>query len=1182
MPLRIYQAAPKDPEAVTRDAHGHVTLRPRDGLFELPALLAVPTNGSGALLTWLTVTVEGASTMESASAIRSAVERVALPGGAVRSEMRLPGAVLPADDVTGPHDLRLRFTLTYQDASPSGRPANPAQHSARTDMSVRFSPDPLTPTPAPNTTPHPAQPAPTPTAPAHSPAPTHSPGAEAVENRKRPDPAHQGYVALDFGTSQSTVTLLDRWRPTRSAFPPSQTEVLRRKTLELLTLHPKGLPKGGEEEWQIILGALADRLEIDKTPDGLGERLGALLRGEEGIRGDNLHRVLLALEDLYIYCEEEVRDWLALRLYRAYDAAFAAPALDRWDLHRVALDSARGGKELSSRVEVKRRRPLEVRVGDSVVTLSAGGPEDAADVFLGLKQKLNEFGDQRLSDGTVVSALDLIAAAFKDLVQRTDDYIGRSSDRLGQGGTDQVILTYPTVAGPGVRAGLERIAREKLGVSDVEMRFDEAVAASFFFLMRDLGGDPATGIEALRARSRHIGDNLWRHNMLVVDIGGGTTDIALLALNLREETPQLPGAKQGSRRTGRYWRITPTLLGAGGNAQHGGDHLTLEVFHWLKTVLADRLMSAWSDRPTVAATLEVLDEPFVDGQQHYRPGALLDHAVKQVEATMTLAWQSGQAADARARHLQVERVVPTQWKEDPRRRALFDSLWKLAVKTKHELGRLIAERPDQAYTVDESDVDDLVVLLERIHAAEDGEAPLGPITLDTSLFRMLAVKHVKDVCTLATTLAHDRLGGQPLDRLILTGNATRLPLVTSVFSDKFGRDAQDMLVIARLPKEVTVEKEYAKHATSVGACFAKHLRAFGHDNPEHAVDALMRGDTIIYVDVENLFLDLPCDFKLVGQGKSEQPIMSAGDAMHLLGDGHHTRIRRDTGALTESYQIRRDESITWVQFNYIARLEQERAEGLVPEDWRHDRSVWVGKLGEVHTALEFDERLMPTLHLWRGPRPHYVITEPPAGRLGVRRPPSPQEPGRRTLLDGLRGRSGGTEPFPTYGTATQSEPAGEGNVFDRLRGRIVVNRTHDAQSDGSAVFEESADGPSLFVETFHIRDGKTTTIRRGAIFGPLPEPVNGAWTFEYWPDGSSDNFESLGTVKRLTAQRGVAHFVTLDDAGELRLHLGEPPYRTAASLKEVEDVPGTVRSYLVADHSDKDWQVNRHPFSGLQ
>ncbi|GII90655.1 hypothetical protein [Sinosporangium siamense] len=1172
---RIAASVPDGSGAVVRGMLGVFTLRPRDGWYDLPALEVLGLGPHGARLQRLKVDVEDAPSLDLDMAVQAAVERVALPEGVVRGRVRLPAVRLPAEAISRPCDLRLRFRLVCQDADP----ADPAYHRMRKDMSLRFSQDPVTP--------REQRPADVPEArheeadrtrelrfdhanpprqeaygpndatqvmwrPQARPSrdvrqePPEAPPADqeqAVAPRERPEQVHQGYAALDFGTSQSTVTLLDRWRPTRSAFPPSQTEVLRREALVLLTPAPPGLPRDCEEEWLLILDTLADRMDVYTGAGDSDDRLRALLNGEAGIRGDNLHRMLLELEDIYVYRDDdEIRDWLALRLHRAYDAAFSAPALDRWDLHRVVLDSAKGGKEIASRVEVRQSRPLTVRVGDSVLAVASG--DAAGDVFLGLKQKLNEFGDHTLADGTAVSTLDLIGAAYKDLIERTDAFIAASPDRLGSGGTDQVIITYPTMAGPGVRASLERVARERLGMSDVEMRFDEAVAAAFFFLMRDLGGDPATGIEALRARSRRLGEGLWRHNMLVVDIGGGTTDIALLALTLRDETPVLPGVEPGKiGRSGRYWRIIPSLLGAGGDTQHGGDHLTLEVFHWLKTAFAERVLSVWGERGTVASMMDLLDEPFGRPGTPYRTGALLEHAVEQVNAIQTLAPLPKQDAATKARHAQVERAVPTHWEEDADRRALFDALWRLAEKTKHELGAAIDGRPGEPYTLDESDVDEVVVLLERAHPGPGGDQ-LGPISLDSSVFQRLATKHVEDVCALATEVARGRLGGQPLDRLILTGNATRLPLVTGVFAERFGRDEQRQLVLARLPKEVTVEREYAKHATSVGACFAKHLRAFVHDRPKHAADLLLRGDTVIYVDVDNLFLELPCGFQRVLQGDVTAPVMDAGESMHVLGDGHRTRIRRETGALTETYQVERDGLMTWMQFKYLEYLEKERKERLIPAGWQHDRSVWVGQSAEIHTAFEIDERLLPTLHLWRGERPHYTIDETPVCHL-------------------------------------DSDTAGARQApLDRLTGDIVVSRGHDVQSDGLPLFSATREGePSPFTETFHLKDG---SVRKGMIAGPLPPPIGGAWTIEFWPNGSADRPEALGTVKQLTQQRGAAHYVSLDDAGELRLHLAEPAYREAANLKEVEDTPGAVRSYQVVQHRDTDWQESRHPFSGRQ
>ncbi|MFD7709361.1 virulence factor SrfB [Streptomyces sp. NPDC059785] len=105
----------------------------------------------------------------------------------------------------------------------------------------------------------------------------------------------------------------------------------------------------------------------------------------------------------------------------------------------------------------------------------------------------------------------------------------------------------------------------------MDTRFDEAVAAALFFIMRDFGGDFGAGVEAFRARCRPTPgrEHSWRQNILVVDIGGGTTDLAVINLQLRDGTPD-PAPGQDTRFTGRLYVLTPTLLGSTGNCSWAG------------------------------------------------------------------------------------------------------------------------------------------------------------------------------------------------------------------------------------------------------------------------------------------------------------------------------------------------------------------------------------------------------------------------------------------------------------------------------------------------------------------------------------------------------------------------------------------------------------------------------------
>ena len=111
--------------------------------------------------------------------------------------------------------------------------------------------------------------------------------------------------------------------------------------------------------------------------------------------------------------------------------------------------------------------------------------------------------------------------------------------------------------------------------------------------------------------------------MLVLDIGGGTTDLAVIRLEMRQEP--FKGADQGAG--GRYYTITPTLLGSSGKQFLGGELITLQTFRLLKFALADyvlRLESAMT-YPAELVRARVAAIARLGPGQPYQAGSLLHH-----------------------------------------------------------------------------------------------------------------------------------------------------------------------------------------------------------------------------------------------------------------------------------------------------------------------------------------------------------------------------------------------------------------------------------------------------------------------------------------------------------------------------------------------------------------------------
>src|SRR5260370_25367707 len=171
-----------------------------------------------------------------------------------------------------------------------------------------------------------------------------------------------------------------------------------------------------------------------------------------------------------------------------------------------------------------------------------------------------------------------------------------------------VVITFATMATPPVRRKLHDMLRT-IGISLVDNSFDEAIAAAMFTVLRDFGGDYDTGLELLRSQSQDLGKDNWKQNLLVIDIGGGTTDIALLGLNLHDKTP---GGLGDPGTHGRYYELLPEVLGSTGRLQLGGQLMRLRVFYCIKALLGDQLLRLFPDsfaRPMVDLRQIVRGDP---------------------------------------------------------------------------------------------------------------------------------------------------------------------------------------------------------------------------------------------------------------------------------------------------------------------------------------------------------------------------------------------------------------------------------------------------------------------------------------------------------------------------------------------------------------------------------------------
>ncbi|WP_395109037.1 hypothetical protein [Actinomadura sp. SCN-SB] len=1132
------------PPAATRAGWGGgpIELVEQGGRYRLPDLEVTPTHPP-VWLTTITADLEPARPSQVLrEVVRNAFRAARLTTEPLHGQITVPGPSIPAIDIEGAGRVRLVLDVVYRGLPTAGSGGPGIEMSQRVACDLIFRPragTPYVPPPQAQTQAQTQAQAPPPPPPSqYGPPPVREFAApeqpapqapEAPEERKAVTDAHHGFAAVDLGTTNSTVTLLDSELVQRVSMSVNQQEELRDQVVALLESVPdeRHDPYGdAAEEWRELLAEIAESLIPDVT-DPVRE-LVAALRSRRSSSDELMHEVLRRLDLDLQYAGDALRRWLAVRLHRCYDTAFAVPALDTRSLHQIVLDPNEGDTVLSSRAEVTSVDPLKVRLGPATVDVAEpDAPDDGPRVFYGLKARFDRLDQvERTLDGRELTVRDLIGASYADLIDRTNRHLTdrrehrRLMDRRPVG---RVVVTYPAMASLKVRGELRPIVRRALGVTTVYTSYDEAVGAAFFFLMKDVGARSGNGIEALRARCRPLPGRPghWQRNVLVVDIGGGTTDIALITFVLSDETPPLPGSDP--RFTGRFYRIVPTLRGSSGHANLGGNLITLRVFHWLKLLLADALLAHDSQR--LAASLP---DSLRDSDGRYLAGSLPMHVADELPLP-------GEITEL------VEDIVPTHWKRDPRRRRAFELLWDEAEKAKRELG---AARGNGSYSVSKA------VLGRILRALHDSRAVIpergvDELVLRSAQFEDLARPSVRRVVELANALVEERLRDRDerLDELILTGNASALPLVEEEFAAGFGARPGGHETFAWSAHDIKVERTLPKNAASIGACWAESLRQFGHDQPANAAARLREDDSVIDVEVENLFRGLPSSFALAGQDGQELVVLSAGDSLDIVDADHGTRVRTDaTGPLLRSFQIMRkvegSASLRWGSFSYESRPD---AEELSP-------SVWPG---EIRTMLDMSHELTPTLHLWRGERPHYVLAGETFGNI-------------HDVLANM-GRAVGGDPGPRF--------------------QLVVDTPPEDPAGGAVVFGDLAIGPdgriypAVLPDRFRGRDGRV----RAGLLSALPlrrPPRNGTWTF-HLRFSDSDDVVRVGEGKPPPEAPYVACWVSVDEDGLLRLHPGGPPFVRAEGLPDVERDPGAVFSTELAE-PDLQLDEARDPFSGEQ
>ncbi|MEA5622139.1 molecular chaperone [Nostoc sp. UHCC 0251] len=967
-----------------------------------------------------------------------------------------------------------------------------------------------------------------------------------------------GWFALDFGTSNSTVTLFDPIEVPIAEILPKEQEMRLRDRLSQWLSSPASvaLPDVSDDDWEKFIVEISKNLEIEPS------------RLSEVFETDNKERFLEAIRqiELSLGNSERFRRAVSKKLYQIYHEVFRVPTLESQNLIPVVLDIDRRDTEIPSEAEISHLGDLKLRMGreardnrkKAIAQGTSGSLKEIISRFHHSPKRY--FGQDRLfpvildGEEELITANQLIQSAWAHLIELTEDYRQRAQRRFSEGDFLTAVVTYPTVAPPVVRKEVKELV-EQLGIDDVQTAYDEAVSVAIFFLWREFGGNLNIGIESFKTRCRQAG-NKWSQNVLVLDIGGGTTDLALIELTLEDKTPTFADYEDRGL-GGRYYKLTPKLLGSSGHLQLGGELITLRIFRLLKVAIADFLLTAVTTGDIESEKLEdlissELNERFLE-QGKFKTGSLLKCLDKE-NPEGDIAYKD--ALDT------AEKVLPTRWQQAPQRLQSFYILWDYAEAAKLKLGQKPpAENSLLTFTLSEQQISELLTQSTVKLQVKDPNSIC--VTLDNQQFERAAISGIKEAIGIAKGLMESRLrpddvnkdswNSQKVDWLILSGKTCNLDIVQRQIYQEFSKSPY----FVWNPERITFVLEFTKLATSAGACYAEKLRRLRFD-PEESKSLLRKGANQLEIDVKNLFYYLPCNFKRKTQSNDLLTIFKAGQELYQLAPWETVAKVRTAwqGIQLTNIIYRQDyedgDLRLWGSFdgkNLMNKLGMQEAEFLK----------------KIKVQFEIDQTLEFSVLLCQG-NPHYLIDIPGIDLESVVSETS------ALFADGKLNWNIAVEGF--------NKDLNDGDIAVN----VLESATVDQPDAYHLVFEVGNDGSKLFQKFHYLRDGVTEP-GIGLISNPLPPfPQTGQHTFYIYQTDAETNSKKwirIGALSKpdVTTDYPCQYRVTLDDQGILRMHAGEVPYWTSNSQECLKQEGCVYLAELELQPNEVDKE--RDPFCGI-
>ncbi len=706
------------------------------------------------------------------------------------------------------------------------------------------------------------------------------------EEKKR----YCGIICIDFGTTNSVVVVRDPHfaaEEIKEELGQEQWETLRLWVSSWLIKH---LSAGSPDEADLFVEEITRYLpQIDIPPCGSSsEKISTkLTQMNDSMRQQFVEETISALSNLDPQeVPPEILVDLGGEVLKGFESSIYSKNLDNQRYFVLELDENAGAGPIASAIQIisaphsedKQKQDTKIEMGLRVSLLMRSATMGDADIkqfslaikrYFGRNEAVDLVPSEAISGGEVAFTPDnLCFLAYKSLIQRSlQDIQSRAEKNEFQSAEipGLVVATFPTTYPASLRRKLRDLLKE-LDLIEVDTRFDEGSASLIYYVWREVCADPICGMHGLMARCRQDRHGRPYQNILLYDLGGGTTDIALIQL-IYEILPVFEPIDKTASKGGCYFRITPRLLGSTGHRYIGGDLVTLWLFRFVKTKLADVLLTLLSEKeidpPVYSPLTQIvnnLEANFLKDDQ-YRKESLLDWTYSPIQNIRQYDILNENTID---------KLIPTRFQDNPAHMPIFFTLWHLTEEAKKYLGTPVSCYPGSGLGQEWPEKfifnsEQLWGLLIAVHPWLEEEAELKiqdiQMCLTQEEMNRFAKGPIVDSLTLALNLAQARLqvedSTDKLDRLILSGFSCNMKTVQEETRTIFTEKTENLFRFSL--SNVSFERDLAKTSVALGACIGRYLESVRlHPEDERTRQMLREGYDQVEMVVENLFTYLTC------------------------------------------------------------------------------------------------------------------------------------------------------------------------------------------------------------------------------------------------------------------------------------------------------------------------------------